>query len=54
MQTGNLKAKARPILPVFVLACSVVTVGLLFIMQKSEATREALASRGDYSVYLAD
>lgn len=51
MQIGNLRAKARPVLSTFVLACSVVTVGLLFVMQKAEETKQAIASRADKSAY---
>jgi len=52
MQIGNLRAKAHPILSTFVIACSVVTVGLLFVMQKAEQARQALASERDYSGYI--
>ena len=52
MQIGNLHAKARPVLSTFVIACSVVTVGLLFVMQKAEQTRQALTSQRDYGGYI--
>lgn len=54
MTLGNLQSKAHPILSTFVLACAVVTVGLLFVMQKAEDTRQALANQGDYSAYYLD
>ena len=52
MNIGNLRSKARPVLSTFVIACSVVTVGLLFVMQKAGQTRQALASQADYSGYI--
>ena len=54
MIIGTVKKKASKPLSLFVLVCSVVTVGLLFIMQKSEATGEVLSSRNDYKTYLAE
>lgn len=54
MIIGNVKTKAPRALSLFVLICSVVTVGLLFIMQKSEATGEVLSSRNDYKTLLTE
>lgn len=54
MYIGKLQSKAHPIISTFVLACSIVTVGLLFVMQKAEHTRQALADQGDYSAYYSD
>jgi hypothetical protein len=54
MDIGNLKQKAHPILSTFVIACMIVTVGLLYIMQKSTATADNLnAKEGpDWQTYL--
>lgn len=54
MKIGTLHSKAPSVLSTFVLACSIVTVGLLFVMQKAEDTRQALANKGDYSAYYSD
>jgi hypothetical protein len=54
MYIGKLQSKAPSVLSTFVLACSIVTVGLLFVMQKAEQTRQALADQGDYSAYYTD
>ena len=54
MQIGNLNQKAHPILSTFVIACMVVTVGLLYIMQKSTATADNLNSKegSNWQTYL--
>ena len=54
MKIGTLYSKAPSILSTFVLACSTVIVGLLFVMQKAEQTKQALANKGDYSAYYSD
>ncbi len=54
MNKENLTSKAHPMLSTFVLICSIVTIGLLFVMQEAEETRQVLASQGDYSVYITD
>lgn len=54
MRIGTLQSKAHPLVSTFVLACSIVTVCLLFVMQKAERTRQALADQGDYSAYYSD
>ena len=36
MEIGNIRKKAHPFLVYFVFMCIVVTVGLLYIMQKTE------------------
>lgn len=52
MKIGNLQSKASKPLSVFVIACSIVTVALLFVMEKTEHTRDALSSKSDFSAYL--
>ncbi len=52
MKVGHLKDTASPALKTFVLACAIVTVGLLFVMEKGQQTRDVLSARGDYSAYL--
>ena len=52
IQTGNLKQKANPLLVFFVFSCIVITTGLLYVMQKTEAKAEDLASLSDISEYL--
>lgn len=46
MKIGNLQSTASRSLSVFVLACSIVTVGLLFVMEKAERTGEAIGFGG--------
>lgn len=52
MQIGNLRTKANPVLSTFVIACLLVTIGLLFVIQKAEQKRQALSSQEDYSAYI--
>jgi len=49
MKIGNLKSTASRSLSTFVLACSIVTVGLLFVVEKAERTAEAISFKGGYS-----
>lgn len=46
MKIGNLKSTASRSLSAFVLACSIVTVGLLFVMEKAERTGQAISFSG--------
>lgn len=39
---GHLKQKASPIVVVFVLGCSAIITGLLFVMQKAEALKDTV------------
>ena len=40
MRIGHLKQRANPYLVMFVLVCSVVVAGLLFVIQKTEALKD--------------
>ena len=51
MEIGRLKQRAHPFLVFFVFSCIIITTGLLYIMQKTEAKAESLASIND-SQYL--
>lgn len=42
LKIGTFKQKANPMLVYFVFSCIVITVGLLFIMQKAVAKGETL------------
>lgn len=53
MKIGNLQTKASSPLSTFVLACSIVTVGLLFVMQKAQKTADALSFE-EYSVSIVE
>ena len=44
MKVGHLNQKAHPILVYFVFSCIIVTTGLLYVMQKSEAKAVHLTS----------
>lgn len=46
MKIGNLKSAASRTLSAFVLACCIVTVGLLFVMEKAERAGEAISLNG--------
>jgi hypothetical protein len=48
---GTFKQKAHPILSIFVIACAIVTVGLLYILQKTEAAADTL-NNTSYTQYL--
>jgi hypothetical protein len=43
LSVGSLKQKANPVLVVFVLICISVTVGLLYLMQKSMAVADNIS-----------
>jgi len=49
----NLKQKASNGLVLFVFFCTIITVSLLYVMQKAEATRDEINSKNDYRDYLA-
>jgi hypothetical protein len=48
MPVGRFNQKASPLLVYFVFSCIVITVGLLYVMQKSEALAEHLNSQSSY------
>ncbi|MES3004595.1 MAG: hypothetical protein V4690_00615 [Patescibacteria group bacterium] len=50
--SNRLKQKASNGLVLFVLACTIIIVGLLYVMQKAEATREHLNEQSDFESYL--
>ena len=52
MKVGTFKQKAHPILVFFVFSCIIVTIGLLYIMQKAEAKGDTLNSLAQNSDYL--
>jgi hypothetical protein len=52
MNLGQFRQKASPTLVSFVFGCIVVTIGLLYIMQKAEATANNLILPSDSSYYL--
>ncbi len=54
MKIGNLKSTASRSLSTFVLACSIVTVGLLFVIEKAERAGEAISFKGNYSTSTAE
>ena len=54
MQIGHLKQKANPIVAWFVMCCCIVTVGLLYLMQKTYAAADNIAANADYSTYLQE
>ncbi len=45
---SHLTQKVRPGLVWFAFACFAITTGLLYTMQKAEATADALASDSEY------
>jgi len=47
-----LKQKASNGLVLFVFGCTIITVSLLYILQKSEETREHLETKSTYEDYL--
>ncbi len=47
-----LKQKASNGLVLFVFGCTVLIVGLLYVLQKSEETRENLNAKSSYEEYL--
>ena len=49
---NNLTKKASPYLSWFVICCSLITIGLLYLMQRTEELKQELASRGDFTEYL--
>ena len=51
MHIGHLKQKAHPILVYFVFCCILITTGLLYLVQKSEAKATHLTSIGDNKDY---
>jgi hypothetical protein len=54
MEIGHLTQKAHPVLSWFVIACCVVTVGLLYVMQKTYAAADAIAEKSGYSQYMSE
>jgi cbb3-type cytochrome oxidase subunit 1 len=51
LKVGSLTQRAHPILSIFVMACCIVTVGLLYVMQKAEATADSLVRSRSYSQF---
>lgn len=51
MNIGSFNQKAHPVLSIFVMACCITITGLLFVVEKAQETRDALAAKGDYSIY---
>lgn len=52
LPVGSFKQKASPVMSYFVVICLVVTVGLLFVMQRSEAISDSFMSVTYYSDYI--
>ena len=46
MPVGNMRQRANSFLVTFVFICILITVGLLYIMQKSMALSNSLVSTG--------
>ena len=51
MEIGNVKQKASRTMVFFVFSCIIITTGLLYVMQKSEAVAENLVPDADISQY---
>ena len=53
IEIGHLKQRAHPILVFFVFSCIIVTTGLLYVVQKSEARTKNLSSISNSRDYYA-
>ena len=53
IQVGHLTQKAHPILVFFVFSCIIITIGLLYVVQKSEAKANNLSSISNSKDYYA-
>lgn len=52
LKIGTFRQKASPTLSIFVIACCIMVVALLFMMQRAQAAADNLSAGSDYSSYL--
>lgn len=52
IKVGTFTQKAHPILSWFVIASCIVTVGLLYVVEKAEEAAQGIESSSPYTAYL--